>query len=249
MAKHKLLRPEYSSKIIAVIFISISVYLFLFTDHINPALASAFIGILTLLIVNFPTVEEDVSIASLKSGVLSYHEILDDLEVASMGIHIPPKGDLTGSRAYIPASESIEVPEISDEMTIVSLGRGKIGIAVTPPGYPLLEEAKERIGYDLEDKGLESGRECMGHLSEGMGLARSFSFRREDGNVKLRITHGRYQDYCASLREVSTNICTRTGCPICSAFLTGASESLSSRLKVVDFEVEGRHIKFDLEVI
>jgi len=249
MAKHSLLRPEYSSKIIGVIFISISVYLFLFTDHINPALASAFIGIFTLLIVNFPTVEEDVSIASLKSGVLTYHVILDDLEVSSMGIHVPPQGDLTGSRAYIPASESIEIPDLSDEMTIVSLGRGKVGIAVPPPGYPLLEEAKERIGYGLEDKGLESGRECMGHLSEGMGLARSFSFRRDEGNVKLRITHGRYQDYCESLREVSTDICTRTGCPICSAYLTAASESLSSRLKVMDFEVEGKHIKYDLEVV
>lgn len=249
MVKHRFMRPEYSSKIIGIVFISISIYLFLMTDYLNAALASGFIGIFTLLIINFPTVEEDVSLAGLKSGVLSYHEILADLDVADKGVHVPPIQDLTEPRVYVPAGEFRELPDLYDEITIVSLGSGKVGIAVNPPGLPLLQEAKDRLEYGIEGKGQESGRECMGHLSEGMGLARSFSFRKEGEKVKVRITHGRYLEYCESLRNVSKDICTRTGCPICSAYLITAAESLSTPLKVVDFEVEGRHIKYELEEV
>jgi len=249
MDMRRFLRPEYSSKFIGVIFISISIYLFFFTDHINAALASLFIGIFTLLIVNSPTVEEDVSLASLRSGVLSYHEILEDLEVADKGVHVPPTRDLTESKVYVPAGEIDSLPALYDEITVVSLGKGKVGMSIDPPGLPLLKEAKQRLEYDIESGGLESGRECMGHLSEGMGLAKSFSIRREDGKVKVRITHGRYFEYCDDLRDISTDICTRTGCPICSSYLTAAAQSLSEPLRVLDFEVEGKHVKYDLEEI
>ncbi|MFP4142410.1 MAG: hypothetical protein ACOCTN_03985 [Candidatus Natronoplasma sp.] len=249
MEKPRYLRPEYSSKITGIIFICISIYLFFKTDHLNAALASGFIGIFTILIINYPTVEEDVSLAGLKSGVLTYHDILADLDVADKGVHVPPNDNLTESRVYVPAGELKDLPDLYDEMTIVSSGSGKVGISVNPPGLPLLREAKDRLEYGIERGGLESGRECMGHLSEGMGLARSFSFREKDSKINVRITHGRYLEYCESLRNVSTDICTRTGCPICSAYLIAAAESLSQPLEVVDFEVQGRHIKFELEEV
>ncbi len=247
MFKHRFLRPEYSSKVIGVIFLSVSIYLFLTTDHINASLAAAFIGIFTILIVHYPTVEEDVAMAGLRSSVLSYHEILEDLDVTEKGVLLPPHENLTESRVYIPAGELEEIPDIYDEMTIVSSGKGKMGISLVPPGRPLLEEAKQKLDYDLEGKGIESGRECMGHLSQGMGLAKSFSLREKEGKIKLRITLGRYDDYCENLRKDSRKICTRTGCPICNAFLTGAAEALSSPLKIERFEKEDEHIKYELE--
>jgi len=249
MEKHRLLKPEYSSKLIGILFISISLYLFLLTDHINAGLAAAFIGIFTMLIVHYPTVEEDVAVAELKSGILSYHNILEDLDLSNNGVLIPPNDNLTESRVYIPAGKMEYIPDIYDEMTVVSSGRGRTGVSLVPPGQPLLEEAKDRIEYSIEAKGIESGRECMGHLSKGMGLAKSFSFRKKDDRIRIRITLDRYEDYCENLRESSSNICTRTACPICSAYLTSASEVLSSPLKIKDFEKEKNHIKYELEEV
>jgi len=249
MRKHRLLKPEYSSKVIGVIFISISIYLFSMTDHTNAGLASAFIGIFTILIVHYPTVDEDVAVAGLKSGILSYHNILDDLELSDKGVILPPNESLNESRTYIPAGKLDGIPDIYDEMTIISSGRGRTGIALVPPGQPLLEEAKDRIEYKIEGKGIQSGRECMGHLSKGMGLAKSFSLRKKGKRIRIRITLEKYDDYCENLREKSSNICTRSGCPICSAFLTGASEALSSPLKIESFEKEKNHIKYELEEV
>ncbi len=249
MEKHRLLKPEYSSKLIGILFISISLYLFLLTDHINAGLAAAFIGIFTMLIVHYPTVEEDVAVAELKSGILSYHNILEDLDLSNNGVLIPPNDNLTESRVYIPAGKMEYIPDIYDEMTVVSSGRGRTGVSLVPPGQPLLEEAKDRIEYSIEAKGIESGRECMGHLSKGMGLAKSFSFRKKDDRVRIRITLDRYENYCENLRESSSNICTRTACPICSAYLTSASEALSSPLKIKGFEKDKNHIKYELEEV
>jgi len=249
MGKYKLLKPEYSSKLIGVIFISLSIYLFLRTDYTNAGLAAAFIGIFTMLIVHYPTVEEDVAVAGLKSGILSYHKLLDDLDVSNNGVLLPPTNNLTESRVYVPAGKLEGIPDIYDEMTVISSGRGRTGVALVPPGQSLLEEAKDRIEYDIEGKGIQGGRECMGHLSKGMGLAKSFSLRKKENMIRIRITLDRYDDYCENLREDSPNICSRTGCPICSAYLTAASEALSSSLEIKSFEKEKNHIKYELEEV
>ncbi len=249
MREYRLLKPEYSSKVLGVIFISISIYLFWMTDHTNAGLAAAFIGIFTLFIVHYATVDEDVAVAGLKSGVLSYHNILEDLDLSNKGVIIPPNESLNESRAYVPAGKLESIPDIYDEMTIVSSGRGRTGIALVPPGQPLLEEAKDRIEYKIEGKGIQSGRECMGHLSKGMGLAKSFSLRKKGDVVRIRITLDKYDDYCENLREKSSNICTRSGCPICSAYITSASEALSSPLKIESFRKEKNHIKYELEEV
>ncbi len=246
----KILRPEYSSKIIGLIFISLAAYLFLKSDYTNAAIGAAFIGIFTLLIIHFSTVEEDVAIAGLKSGVVSIHNMLEDLDMSEKGVVVNPHKNLTESRVYVPAGNFEKLPDLFDEMTIVSSGKGKVGISLTPPGLPILKEAKDRMEYGIEGREIEAGRECMSHLSQGMNLAKSFSFRKsEDGQIKLRITLASYDDYCEELRETSEKICSRTGCPICSAYLTAASESLSIPLKIVDFQKEDKHIKYTLEEI
>ncbi|MEF8874397.1 MAG: hypothetical protein V5A88_06980 [Candidatus Thermoplasmatota archaeon] len=245
----KLLRPEYTSKVIGGVFLSLSAYLFFFTSYTNAAIGALFIGIFTLLIIHVPTVEEDTAIAELKSGVLSIHHLLEDMDVSQFGLLVPPQKGLTESRVYIPAGDLEGVPDLYDEMSIVSGGRGRTGVSLIPPGKPLLDEAKDKMEYDIEDQDIEAGRECMGYLSQGMGLAKSFSFRKEKGKVKIRITLGRYDKYCEELREEAEKLCSRTGCPICSAFLTSASESLSENLKVVEFEKEGKHIKYTLEAV
>ncbi|MBS3816235.1 MAG: hypothetical protein KGY76_01585 [Candidatus Thermoplasmatota archaeon] len=249
MKNSKLLRPEYTSKMIGAVFLGMSVYLFFFTSYTNAALGAFFIGIFTLFIIHVSTVEEDTAIAELRSGAISLHELLEDLELSGKGVVVCPRKDLTVSRIYIPAGEFDELPDLYDEMTIVSGGRGKVGVSVVPPGKPLLDEAKQKMEYDMEGQGIEAARECMGYLSEGMELARSFSLREEDDKIKLRITLQKYDDYCEDLRDEAEKICPRTGCPICSAYLTAGSEALSKPLKITEFEKEEQHVKYTLEEV
>lgn len=244
----KILRPEYISKIIGTVFIMIALYLFFYTSYTNAALASGFIGIFTILIVNQPTVDESTAKAELSSGVKPINDLLKDLEVKGTGIAVPPIRNLTESRTYIPAGELRELPDLYDDMTVVTGGRGNMGVSIVPLGKTLLDEAKSKMEYDIEGEGIEASREIMGHLSQGMELAKSFSLRDEE-YIKLRITHGKYLDYCEKLRKDSSDICKRTGCPICSAYVTAAAEGISKPLRVFKLEKDGKYIKIGLEEV
>lgn len=240
-------KPEYLSKIVGTAFMMLSIYLFLYTEYINIAFGSFFIGIITITILHFKTVEKSTSESMLESSVIPLNDLLEDLDLKGDGVYIPPGQHLSSSRTYIPAGRFKGIPTIYDEMTVITGGAGRTGISLKPVGGPILREAKERMESDLDGSGIEGAREGMGILTHGLSLARSFSFRREDGLVKLRITHNGYNDYCEKLREESSKLCTRTGCPICSAYLTCACEGLSTPLRVVGFEKEDKHIKFTLE--
>ncbi|MGM0405541.1 MAG: hypothetical protein ACQEQM_05305 [Thermoplasmatota archaeon] len=242
-------KPEYFSKVIGTIFIVLSVYLFIFTEFVNIAFGSLFIGIITIVILHFKTVEKSTAESMLKSSVLPLNDLLTDLDLEGNGVYIPPGKNLSSSRTYIPAGDFRGLPNIYDEMTIITGGAGRTGISLKPLGAPILNEAKVRMESELDGVGIEGAREGMGILTHGLSLAKSFSFREEDGLFKLRITHDGYDNYCEELRGYDKKLCTRTGCPICSAYLTCASEGLKTPLRVVEFEKDGKHIKFILEEV
>ena len=242
-------RPEIISKFIGGVFIAIGIYLLLFTGHLNASLGALFIGIFTILILNEPTVEREVAFSELESSALSLEKIFDDLDVKGKGVFIPPREDLTETRVFVPAGEFEGLPRIYDDMTIVPGGKGKTGIAIPPPGYPLLERAKERSEFEPEGNSIEEAREMMGMLAQGLDLAKSFSFRKEGDDYKLRVTMGDYDEVCEKIKGSSEMICTRTGCPICSAFLSAAVEGLSEPLRITDYEEEGNHKKYTLKVV
>jgi len=41
---------------------------------------------------------------------------------------------------------------------------------VIPPGNFLLEDARDKMEYEMEGDGIEAGKECMDFLSQGMGF-------------------------------------------------------------------------------
>ncbi len=248
MKPSDLLRPEYSSKIIGVLFISTGIYLLLFTPYRNAGLASLFIGVFTALIVNLRTVEEDTAISELVCSVAPLHSLVSDLNIRGNGVLVPPGGNLRRTRVFVPASKEFRgLPDLYDEMTLVTGDAGRVGVSLEPPGKPLASEAAVRLG--TETSGIEGAREMMGMLSHGLGLARSFSVIREDDNIRLRITHGTYGDYCNRLREDSPGICEKTACPLCSAYLTALSESMEKPVRIVSLEKEDEHVKYTLRVL
>ncbi len=240
-------KPEYLSKVFGTIFIVLSIYLFISTENMNIAFGSLFIGVITIVILHFKTVEKSTAESMLESSVLPLNDLIGDLDLKGDGVYIPPGKNLSSSRTYIPAGDFKGLPDIYDEMTIITGGVGRTGISLKPLGAPIVSEAKIRMESDLDGVGIEGAREGMGILTHGLSLAKSFSFREDEGQFKLRITHDGYNDYCEGLRKYSTKLCTRTGCPICSAYLTCASEGMKTPLRVVEFEKEDKHIKYTLE--
>jgi len=249
MKKEDLKSPEYLSKVIGTIFIILSIYLFIFTEQINTAFASLFIGVLTITILHFKTVKISTAESMLESSVMPLNDLLEDLDLDGDGVYVPPNEQLSSSRTYIPAGDFRGIPTLYDEMTVITGGAGRTGISLIPSGAPILDEAKEHMESELYGIGIEGAREGMGILTHGLSLAKSFSLRREDGSIKLRITHNGFNDYCEELRGKSTKLCTRTGCPICSAYITCASEGLDTPLRIVGFEKDEKHIKFTLEEV
>ncbi len=248
MKPSDMLRPEYSSKIVGAIFIAMGIYVLLFTHYRNAGLASVFIGVFTALIVNQRTVEEETAISELECSVAPLHSLLSDLNIEGNGVLVPPGGNLRSTRVFIPAGKEFGgLPDLYDEMTVVTGDAGRVGISLEPLGKPLSLEAAGRLG--MKTSGIEGSREVMGMLSHGLGLAKSFSVIEEDDNIKLRITHGTYGDYCDRLRDDSPGICQKTACPLCSAYLTALSESLERPVRIVTFDKEDEHVKYTLKVL
>ncbi|MFO8110186.1 MAG: hypothetical protein R6U17_06695 [Thermoplasmata archaeon] len=247
MKRIQRLFPDITSTIFGAAFIVIGIYLILLTAHINAGIGSIFIGIFTIMVMTGGTVDEDVSISAMRSDVDTMDELLDDLGITGDMVQVPPGEVLSEGKTYVPVDEFQELPDIQDDMVIVSSAGGRIGIALTPPGHHLMKLAEKNLETPVD--GIEGAREVMGILTHGLGLAKSYSLREEDGNVKVRITHGTYQDHCNSLRENNEAVCTRTGCPLCSAYLTTAAQYLNTPLKLVEFSKEGEHITYEMEEI
>ncbi len=241
-------KPEYSSKIAGAVFFIIALLLFLFTQYTTAALGAAFIGLLLVLLIHESTVEEEVAIAGLFSGVSSLNRLLDDLEIDGNAIAVPPGKNLTESRTYIPAGDFNGLPDLYDEMSIVGV-EGKTGISLVPVGLPLLELAKNRMKYDLKDSGMEGVHDCLSHLSIGMEMARSYHLKEENGETRLIINLSKYENCCQKLRKESGDLCRKAVCPICSAFITGISEGSSLPIRIVRFERKENLAEFLLEKI
>ncbi len=243
-----MLRPEYSSKIVGTIFIAVGIYLLFFTIYTNAGLASIFIGMFTALIVNQRTVEEDTAISELECSIAPLYALVSDLNIEGRGVLVPPGGNLRSTRVFIPARKEFRgLPNLYDEMTIVTGDAGRVGMSLEPMGKPLSREAVKRLG--METTGIEGAREMMGMLSHGLGLAKSFSVIEEGDNIRLRITHGRYNDYCEKLRNDYPGICEKTACPLCSAYMTVLSEAISKPVRITSFDKEDEHVKYTLKVL
>lgn len=238
--------PDVTSTVFGGAFIALGVYLLTATDHLTPGLGAVFIGIFTMMVMTGKTVDEEVSMAGMKGDADTLDELLEELGIEGAMIQIPSGDLLSAPRTFVPVEDFQGLPDLQDEMVIVTSGGGRAGISLIPPGLHLMELAESSLETPTE--GLEGAREVMGVLTHGLGLAKSFSLR-EDEKITVRITHGTYGGMCRELREKRENICTRTGCPLCSAYLTAGTQYLKRPLRLVDFKIDGEHVIFEMEEI
>lgn len=245
MKARDIVKPEYTSKMVGAIFAVMFIYL-LFSGYTNAAFASFFLAVFIPIILHRATVEKDTADSMLKTNVQPLINLIEDLEIEGKGIVIPEGKNLSESKVYVPAGEIDSLPELYDEMTLVTGLSDEMGVSLQAPGKPLVDEAMKRVDYEPSGEGIESSRECMGVLTNGLNLANSYSFREEDEGYKLRITLGGYDDFCEGLRKKKERICTSVGCPICSSYMVCAVKGLEKPLRIEDFEKDDKHIKFTL---
>ncbi len=239
--------PDISSTIFGAAFIAVGLYLILMTAYVNAGLGSIFIGIFTIMVMTGGTVDEETAVSALKSDVDTLDGLLEDLGISGDLVQVPPSDTLREGKSYVPAEDFQGLPDLQDDMVVVSAAGGRVGVSLTPPGLHLMKLAQENLEGPVD--GIEGAREVMGILTHGIGLARSYSIREEDGIFKMRITHDGYNDYCDSLRERDERICTRTACPLCSAYIATAAQYIDSPLRVINFGKEDKHVTYEMEVV
>jgi len=152
-------------------------------------------------------------------SLIAVDKILSEEACQGKGLHLPPKyteGCKEGM-VFIPASNEVAIPSM-DEITREKIfSKNSKGIYLLSPGYGLakLFEKELRVDFSKVDLGyLQKNLPRL--LVEDLEVVEEFSMDVEGEFVEVRVVGSIYRDLCHEVKKLA-NICTRMGCPICSA--------------------------------
>lgn len=219
-------------------------------SSMSMLLALAGIGIISLSIMLYffsPSyyLRDTVCDAMAISDVMTINKILSSLLVDSGGIYTPGSDGII--KVFLPVSRPGEkdIGLIRPGADVFDVKGPVKGISLSPPGQGLFLHAVS-IGAVFTPEGLES--EIKDIIENGLELAASASVKREEGQVLVSLRDLANHGMCRSIRAEDPNVCTRTGCPICSfvACMVASGTGKKVRLKSVNADMRTINLNYEL---
>ncbi len=156
----------------------------------------------------------DVADAMCMTTTQFMHRAIVPLSAGGKYIYVPRC--LSGDRntlLLVSEGGSREAALIKAGIHVPGKGFGDQDVFVVPPGYGLMEHA-ERLGATFTEEGLED--EIRDVLVSGFELAGKVNVEKSHDRVYVEIRNVSGAVLCATLRAKEPDICTGTGCPLCS---------------------------------
>jgi len=152
-------------------------------------------------------------------SLIAVDKILSEEACQGKGLHLPPKyteGCKEGM-VFIPASNEVAIPSI-DEMTGEKIfSKNPKGVYLLSPGYGLAKLFEKELGVDFSKVDLGYLEKNLPRLLvEDLEVVEEFSMDVNGEFVEVRMVGSIYRDLCHEVKKLA-NICTRMGCPMCSA--------------------------------
>ncbi|BAI60943.1 conserved hypothetical protein [Methanocella paludicola SANAE] len=243
-------------KVVTIVFAILGVLLMVLWLATNDGssmsmfLALAGTGVISLAIMLYfftPSryLRDEVCDATAISTVLSLNQILSSMLVGTGGITSSNGGLI---RVFIPISrvEEKDVASLNPGIEVFDVKGPIKGISLTPPGYGLFE-LTSGMGAVFTREGLES--EMKDVLENGLELASSVSVRLDGSTITISMSGMANEDLCRSIRTGNPDVCTRTGCPICSFLACMAVSATGRKARIEKIEESGKAINITLRLL
>ncbi len=220
-------------------------------SSMSMLLSLAGIGIISLSVMLYffsPSgyVRDTVCDAMATSDALTINRVLSSLLVESAGIYVP--GDDGVIKVFIPVSRPGEkdIELIRPGVEVFDVKGPVKGISLTPPGYGLYRHAVG-IGAAFTPEGLES--EVKDVVENGLELAASAGVKRDGDRVTVSLRGLVNGGMCRSIRASDPNVCTRTGCPVCSFVACMIASGTGKKVRLMSVNSDDRTISLTYELI
>jgi len=211
-------------------------------------LALAGIGIIALAIMLYffmPSryLRDDVSDATAISSVLALNKVLSSMLVGTGGIYTNNNGLV---RVFIPITPVTDIGTLSPGVEVFDVKGTAKGISLVPPGNGLFRLAAG-MGGVFTREGLES--EIKDVMENGMELASSVGVRQDGDNIMITLAGMANGGMCRSIRESDPDVCTRTGCPVCSFLACMAVAGTGQKVRIEKVEESDRVLNITLRLL
>ncbi|HTY90207.1 MAG TPA: hypothetical protein VMC84_03440 [Methanocella sp.] len=208
------------------------------------------IGIISLAIMLYfftPSryLRDEVSDAAAISSVLSLNRVLSSMLVGTGGI-TSANGGLF--RVFIPISrvEEKNISGLSPGVEVFDVKGPVKGISLVPLGYGLYQLASS-MGAVFTQEGLES--EIKDVVENGMEMVSSVSVRRDGDFMAITMAGMVNEGMCRSIRASDPDVCTRTGCPVCSFLACMAASGTGRKVRIEKVEGSDKALNITLRLL
>ncbi len=199
-------------------------------------------GAFLSLVAGAPSVPASVVPALVEGPAEDVASLLDAFALNGRAVFVPPGGNLTRDRVFIPASENEKpVPLLDDASTI---HRGpvdfKIGVALVPAGRALIDAHVDATGASLAGAPLPEVEGFLRGLGLENGLFTGLRLTRVHDSLVVAFSP-RVATPCFGAMSTSPP-CDRGGCALCSAVGCALARSVDRPLAVHEAGPDGSTI-------
>jgi len=181
-------------------------------------LGLTFWGAFFLFIRPVTYVKSSLMDSAILPALVTLDRMLNELNHQGNAIYMPPR-QLRGLKEgvlFIPAKKELVIPAIDDTLK-EQIFVNPLGIRLIPLGKGLVDLFEKELATDLARTDLDYLLNNLPKLLvEDLEILRDFEMDVNDDLVKVRMTGFVYFNLCSEARKLS-NICSRVGCPLCSA--------------------------------
>jgi len=206
-----------------------------FTSYILVlvGLGLTFWGTLFLFIKPVTYVKSSLVDSSIVPSLKILDSILTQLNHQGDAVYLPPKSleDTKEGAIFIGVKKDSVMPAMEG----VPQGKFDVnpqGIYLIPPGQGLVNLFEEELGTNFFKTDLYFLQSVLPRLfTEDLELAKDFDMEINGDKVHVKIKASVYSDVCSEASKLA-NICSRIGCPLCSAIAYALAKTSGKAVKI-----------------
>jgi len=116
------------------------------------------------------------------------------------------------------SSKGVVIPTVQEVAQDKVFLKNPDGIRLTAPGLGLVNLFESELGTSFAKVDINYLQNNLPKLFiEGLEIAEDLEINVLGNAIHVKITESIYKDFCNEVRRLSSDVCNRVGCPLCSS--------------------------------